>query len=193
MSYGNWRQLRSECEACQKCGLGERRRHMVFGEGNIHAGVMLIGEGPGQIEDETGRPFVGPSGELLQELLEKNGLKRQDLYICNVVKCRPPGNRDPRPEEIQACIGYLRAQVAFVKPKIIVALGRFAALQLLGDSVRIMRDHGRPYHVKSFTIIPTFHPAALLHNPANVPMAEADFQIIAQEVRKMQHADAGNS
>lgn len=166
---------------------------MVFGEGNIHADVMLIGEGPGQVEDETGRPFVGPSGELLQELLEKNGLRRQDLYICNVVKCRPPMNRDPRPEEIQACIGYLRSQVALVKPKIIVALGRFAALQLLGDHVRVTRDHGRLYRVKNFTIIPTFHPAALLHNPANIPMAEADFQIIAQEVRNLQHADGRNS
>lgn len=192
MAYNSWRPLYTDCQACDKCDLAAHRNRVVFGEGNIHADVMLIGEGPGRIEDETGRPFVGPSGRLLDEMLAKNGMRREDLYIANVVKCRPPMNRDPRPEEIQECFPYLRAQVALVKPKIIVCLGAHAARLVLGRDVRITREHGQICRVKNFTIIPTFHPAALLHNPPNVPLAEADFEIIGEEVRRLAEADAGN-
>ncbi|MBD5558922.1 MAG: uracil-DNA glycosylase [Clostridia bacterium] len=185
MSYRNWKTLHEDCQACAKCDLARYRTHMVFGEGNIHADIMLIGEGPGRVEDETGRPFVGPSGQLLDELLGGIGLRRSDVFIANVVKCRPPGNRDPKPEEIEACFPYLRAQLALVKPKIIVCLGVHAARLVLRRDVRITREHGSVHHVKSFTIIPTYHPAALLHNPPNKPLAEADFQIIGQEVRRL--------
>ena len=190
--YRSWKALFADCQACTKCDLARHRQHVVFGEGNIHADVMLIGEGPGRVEDETGRPFVGPSGQLLDEMLEKNGMRRQDLFIANVVKCRPPGNRDPLPEEIQECFPYLRAQLALVKPKIIVCLGVHAARLVLGRDVRITREHGRIQQVKRFEIIPTFHPAALLHNPANVPLAEADFEIIGEEARKLAQVEAGD-
>lgn len=185
MAYRSWRPLYNDCQECTKCGLADHRHRVVFGEGNIHADIMLIGEGPGRVEDETGRPFVGPSGQLLDEMLEKVGLRRDDLYVANVIKCRPPMNRDPQPEEIKECFPYLRAQVALVKPRIIVCLGVHASRLVLGRDVRITKEHGKIHRVKNFTIIPTFHPAALLHNPQNVPMAEADFEIIGEEAKRL--------
>lgn len=143
---------------------------------------MFIGEGPGQYEDESGRPFVGAGGRMLDELLEEIGVRRSDVYIANVVKCRPPGNRDPKPEEIAACMPFLRGQTAWIRPKVIVGLGRYAAGLLLGRNVRMTREHGTVHRVKDFTIIPTFHPAALLHNPANLEPAKADFRIIKEQI-----------
>lgn len=171
--------------ACNKCRLAERRTNVVFGEGNIHADLMFIGEGPGRYEDETGRPFVGAAGKLLDEMIGGLGLQREDVYIANVVKCRPPGNRDPQPDERETCMPYLRAQVAFIKPKVIVCLGRIAAGLILKRDVYMGREHGSTIRVKNFTIIPTFHPAALLHNPANRTDSEADFKIIAQELKRI--------
>lgn len=188
MEYANLKELYREVTSCTKCALAEGRRHVVFGEGNLHAEVMFVGEGPGAREDETGRPFVGPAGKLLDRMLADIGLKRGDVYIANVVKCRPPGNRDPRPEERSLCMGYLRAQVAFVKPRIIVCLGRIAAGVILNREVRMTREHGTCVQVKRFTIIPTFHPAALLHNPDHVEDAKADFAAIQKTLGEL-HGD----
>ncbi|MDL2237476.1 uracil-DNA glycosylase [Christensenellaceae bacterium OttesenSCG-928-K19] len=188
MRYQTIKELYNEVMSCSKCRLSQNRKSIVFGEGNIHADILFIGEGPGAREDETGRPFVGPAGKLLDNMLGDIGLKREDVYIANVVKCRPPGNRDPQPDERECCIGYLRAQVAFIKPKVIVCLGRISAGVILGREVRMMREHGTPTRVKNFTIIPTFHPAALLHNPDHEKDARADFQIIAATVKEMQDA-----
>ncbi len=174
--------------SCEKCRLKERRKTVVFGEGNIHADLMFIGEGPGAREDETGRPFVGPAGQLLDKMLGDIGLKREDVYIANVVKCRPPNNRDPQPDEREMCMGYLRAQVAFIKPRVIVCLGRIAAGVILGREVRMTRDHGQAVQVKDFAIIPTFHPAALLHNPDHKADAEADFRIIGEKLDELRQA-----
>lgn len=171
---------------CTKCGLCRSRTNIVFGEGSLRADIMFIGEGPGQYEDESGRPFVGPAGKMLDQLLNEVGIRREDVYIANVLKCRPPMNRDPKPEEIQACMPYVRGQIAFVKPKIIVGLGRFGSSLVLQRDVRMMREHGTVQHVKSFTVIPTFHPAALLHNSANLEPAREDFKVIREQLDALQ-------
>ncbi len=162
--YTSFIQLKNDIEKCEKCLLHATRTNTVFGEGNISARVMFVGEGPGRDEDELGRPFVGRAGLLLDKMLGSIGLNRNDVYIANILKCRPPGNRDPEPEEAAACIGYLRAQVALIKPKIIVCLGRVPAKYILGQDIRIMRDRGVWHEVKGFSIMPTYHPAALLRN-----------------------------
>ncbi len=157
-------QLQNDVAGCTRCGLHQSRTHTVFGEGNVRARIMFIGEGPGRDEDLLGRPFVGAAGRLLDKMLESIGMNRNTVFIANVLKCRPPGNRDPEPDEAAACIGYLRAQVAFIKPKIIVCLGRIAAKHILNTDIRIMRDRGTWHEVKGFHIMPTYHPAALLRN-----------------------------
>lgn len=162
--YTSFTQILNDVAHCEKCGLCKTRKNTVFGEGNIHARVMFIGEGPGRDEDELGRPFVGRAGQLLDKMLGSIELTRNDVYIANVLKCRPPGNRDPEPDEAAACIGYLRAQVALIKPKVIVCLGRISAKYILNMDVRIMRDRGQWHEVKGFFIMPTYHPAALLRN-----------------------------
>ena len=162
--YTSFTQIMNDVAKCEKCRLCETRKNTVFGEGSIHARVMFIGEGPGRDEDELGRPFVGRAGQLLDKMLASIELTRNDVYIANVLKCRPPGNRDPEPHEAAACIGYLRAQVALIKPKIIVCLGRISAKYILNTDVRIMRDRGVWHEVKGFSIMPTYHPAALLRN-----------------------------
>lgn len=170
---------------CKKCRLSQARRHVVFGEGNLRADVMFVGEGPGAREDEQGRPFVGPAGQLLDRMLDEIGIRRKDVYIANVVKCRPPGNRDPQEDERAACIGYLRSQVAFIKPKVIVCLGRIAAGVILGRGVRMMKEHGVCVRVKNFYIMPTFHPAALLHNPSYAEHAKNDFQVLKETLHEL--------
>ena len=162
--YTNFTQLKNDVENCDKCPLHKTRTHTVLGEGNPRAGLMLIGEGPGRDEDRMGRPFVGKAGLLLDKMLASINLGRNDVYIANILKCRPPGNRDPQPDEAAACIGYLRAQVAMIRPKIIVCLGRISARYILGQDVRITRDRGVWHDVKGFSIMPTYHPAALLRN-----------------------------
>jgi DNA polymerase len=164
--YTSFKTLHEDVSRCALCGLHETRKHTVLGEGNTRAGVMFIGEGPGRDEDELGRPFVGKAGQLLDRMLACVGFTRNDVYIANILKCRPPGNRDPLPHEAEACLGYLRAQVALIKPKIIVCLGRISAGYILGQDIRITRDRGVWHESKGFFIMPTYHPAALLRNEA---------------------------
>lgn len=183
--YQNIKDLYETVMQCEKCELAKTRKNVVFGEGNLHADVMFVGEGPGAREDEQGRPFVGPAGQLLDRMLNEISLARKDVYIANVVKCRPPNNRDPKPDEREACIGYLRAQVAFVRPKVIVCLGRIAAGLILGRDVKMMKEHGVCLKVKNFYIMPTFHPAALLHNPDYAEDAKKDFQVLKETLHEL--------
>ncbi len=147
---------------CTECSLAEGRTNVVFGAGSPDADVLIVGEGPGQKEDELGLPFVGRSGQLLDKLLGEIDLAREDVYIANVVKCRPPRNRDPRPDEIDACKGYLRRQIELIDPKVVLTLGNFSMKLLLGTSTGITRMRGRAYEWWGRFLIPTFHPAAAL-------------------------------
>lgn len=172
----DWDELEKECMNCRKCGLCEGRTHVVFGMGNRNADVMFIGEGPGEQEDLQGKPFVGRSGQLLDKMLAAVDLDREtNIYIGNIVKCRPPKNRDPLPEEQQCCIGWLRNQVALIRPKIIVCLGRIAAMKLIRPDFKIMREHGQYFNKNGVLMTATLHPAALLRNPNNKPAAFDDF------------------
>jgi uracil-DNA glycosylase len=156
--------LCAEINVCQKCGLGRLRLKAVPGDGPENAAIMFIGEAPGWHENQQGRPFVGPAGQLLDELLGSISLKRQDVYICNVIKCRPPDNRDPLPDEIAACADYLDRQMAIIKPKVIVTLGRFSMAKFFGQE-SISRIHGQARAIGELTVFPMYHPAAALHQP----------------------------
>ncbi len=160
--------LAKEAAECTRCRLHEGRTNVVFGSGNPEADLMFIGEGPGQHEDEQGLPFVGRSGELLSSLLEANGLARSDVYIANVVKCRPPGNRDPRPDEIDECKGYLADQIRLVDPAVVITLGNFSTKLLLKTETGITRMRGQAYPWWNRYVVPTFHPAAALRGRAQV-------------------------
>jgi uracil-DNA glycosylase family 4 len=152
-----------EASTCTRCRLSGGRTQVVFGVGDPNAGVMFIGEGPGYHEDKQGEPFVGAAGQLLTKLLGEIGLRRQDVYICNVVKCRPPGNRDPLPDEIEACRPYLIGQLENIRPVLVVTLGNFATRVILDRQVSISRVRGQRFTVDGRSVIPTFHPAAILH------------------------------
>jgi DNA polymerase len=171
--------LAAEAHDCTVCRLAETRTNVVFGVGNPDADVMFVGEGPGQQEDEQGLPFVGRSGKLLEQLLGEIGLVRDDVYIGNVVKCRPPKNRDPRPDEIESCKGYLSTQLLLIQPKVVVTLGNFASKLLLRTDTGITRLRGTPYEWWGRFLVPTFHPAAALRGSAPVlaDMRE-DFQTV---------------
>lgn len=171
--------LAEKARACTVCRLSETRTNVVFGSGNPDADVVFVGEGPGQQEDELGLPFVGRSGQLLDQLLGEIGLQRDDVYIANVVKCRPPKNRDPRPDEIDACKGYLKSQLELIQPKAAVTLGNFASKLLLRTDTGITRLRGNAYEWWGRLLVPTFHPAAALRGSARVlnEMRE-DFQLI---------------
>lgn len=171
--------LATQVQVCTVCRLAETRTNVVFGAGNPDADVMFVGEGPGQQEDEQGLPFVGRSGQLLEQLLGEIGLVRDDVYIGNVVKCRPPKNRDPRPDEIDACKGYLRTQLTLIQPKVVVTLGNFASKLLLRTDTGITRLRGNAYPWWGRFLVPTFHPAAALRGSARVlsEMRE-DFQTV---------------
>jgi uracil-DNA glycosylase family 4 len=160
--------LRVEALACTACRLSEGRTQVVFGDGNPEADVVFVGEAPGQHEDEQGVPFVGRSGQLLDQLLDEVGLERTDVYIANVVKCRPPGNRDPRPDEIEACKGYLGEQLKLIDPKVVVTLGNFSSKLLLKTETGITRVRGTAYEWWGRHLVPTFHPAAALRGSAKV-------------------------
>jgi DNA polymerase len=166
--------IADEVKGCTLCELSRTRTHAVPGEGNAHARVMLIGEGPGWHEDQQGRPFVGNSGKFLGELIAKAGLKREDVFITNVVKCRPPSNRDPLPDEIHACSLYLERQIAAIDPDVIVTLGRFSMAKYFPGE-RISRIHGEPRKVGRRLVVPMYHPAAALHQAALRGDIEADF------------------
>ena len=156
--------LKDECDKCQKCILGSTRKNIVFSDGNPNAKIMLIGEGPGADEDIQGIPFVGKAGQLMNKAFEGLGIKREDVYIANIVKCRPPNNRDPEKDEIIACLDYLRNQVMLVKPKIIILLGRIALQNILGEEYGITASRGKIIERKGIIYIPTWHPAALLRD-----------------------------
>lgn len=161
----DWDALKQACYSCKRCPLGETRTNVVFGVGNPKARILFVGEGPGEQEDLRGEPFVGKAGILLDKMLASIGMDRNtNVYIANIVKCRPPHNRDPFPEERTACLPYLRAQTLLIRPKIIVCLGKVAATTLIDPSFSIMRSHGIWYDRKGFRLIATFHPAALLRN-----------------------------
>jgi len=183
--YRDIRELYREVMSCDKCALSKTRRNIVFGEGDIKADIMFIGEGPGGEEDRIGRPFVGRAGRLLDELIASIGMKREQIYIANIVKCRPPGNRDPLPKEREQCVGYLRAQVAFIRPKIIVCLGRIAAQTIISKGLSITRERGNWTKRKSFYILPTYHPAAVLRNDMLKKDAYADFQSILEKYKEI--------
>ena len=157
--------IAEEVKACTKCGLCKGRTNAVPGEGNIDATIMLVGEGPGADEDATGRPFVGKAGQLLDQILDAVGIQREEVYIGNIIKCRPPANRTPQPDEVEACLPFLRRQVALIKPKCIVCMGAVAAKAIIGgDNLSISNIRGEVYQRKGFILLPTYHPAALLRN-----------------------------
>ena len=166
IQIGSLDALREVALGCPRCRLAETRQHVVFGEGSATAEVLVVGEAPGAEEDRTGRPFVGRAGKLLDLLLAAAGFDRADVYICNVLKCRPPGNRDPRPEEVEACSPYLLRQVELIGPRAILAFGTFPAQTLLGSKESIGRLRGRVHDYYGVPLIPTYHPAALLRNAA---------------------------
>lgn len=168
-------QIAAEVAVCTRCPLHRGRTKAVPGEGSPNADIMFIGEGPGYHEDRQGRPFVGASGNFLTEMLEGIGLRREDVFIANVVKCRPPGNRDPEPHEIQACSVYLDRQIALIDPKVIVTLGRFSMAKWF-PTARISRIHGQARKVNGRLIVPFFHPAAALHQPTLRQAVEEDFR-----------------
>ncbi len=177
----SWDELNRQIAACEKCGLCRQIHHKVPGQGSGSADLMFIGEGPGADEDLQGLAFVGRAGQLLTKMIEAIGMTREQVYICNVVKCRPPQNRVPTPEEAAACLPYLRAQVALVRPKVIVPLGATAARAVLGDQVRITRDRGKWVEKKGVWFMPTYHPAALLRDESKKREAWADLkQVMAK-------------
>ncbi len=167
-AIGRLSELRTEALVCTACRLSEGRTQVVFGDGNPEADVVFVGEAPGQHEDEQGVPFVGRSGQLLDQLLGEIGLERADVYIANVVKCRPPSNRDPRPDEIEACKGYLSEQLQLIDPRVVVTLGNFSSKLLLKTETGITRLRGTAYEWWGRHLVPTFHPAAALRGSAKV-------------------------
>ena len=178
--------LKEECLSCEKCALCSGRRNVVFGVGNPMSKVMFVGEGPGEQEDTEGEPFVGKSGQLLDKYLELMDLDRKEnIYIANIVKCRPPQNRDPKPEEQDACIDYLRRQVKLIQPKIIVCLGRIAAQKLISPDFRVTSQHGQFIEKGGILFMGTFHPSALLRNESNKPEALRDFQALREKIKEL--------
>lgn len=169
-------QFREEIKDCRKCRLCESRTNVVFGEGNPEAGIMFVGEAPGENEDLQNRPFVGAAGKILTDLLGRIGLKREDVYIANVVKCRPPENRNPQPDEIEACKPFLWKQIDLIHPRVICTLGNFAAQTLLEKKVAITKVRGQYFQVRNFFVYPMLHPAAVLHQGRLRPALEEDFQ-----------------
>ena len=172
--------IKNEALRCQKCPLGKMRTNTVFGAGNINAKLMFVGEAPGHEEDIQGLPFVGEAGMLLTKIIEAMGIKREDVYICNILKCRPPQNRNPLPEEISMCIDYLYSQIDMVKPKIICALGKFASQALLGTEVPIGKLRGSWHEYRGIKFMPTYHPAYLLRNPGDKKLVWEDMKKIME-------------
>lgn len=175
-------QIAAQVRVCTRCQLAKGRTHAVPGEGPVTAEIMVIGEGPGFYEDQQGRPFVGKSGQLLEKLLGEIGLKRADVFIANVVKCRPPENRDPLPEEIEACRPWLDQQIELIRPKVIVTVSRFAMARWFPNE-KITVIHGKAKRFGDILVVPMFHPAAALRNVNLLPLLEADFKKLPQYIR----------
>ena len=177
-----WEELQNECNRCRACALSATRKNVVFGVGNTEAEVLFIGEGPGANEDEQGLPFVGAAGKLLDDMLAMIGLKREAVYITNIVKCRPPQNRDPLNTEKDACIGYLRRQVAMMRPKIIVCLGRIAAAALIKPDFKITQEHGQFFEKRGVQMTALYHPAALLRDSSKKPETFLDLKALQAKI-----------
>ncbi len=184
--FSNWEDLKSACEHCQKCALSRNRHNVVVGVGSPTAEVMFIGEGPGENEDLQGEPFVGRAGVLLDKMLLAVDLdRRENIYIANIVKCRPPQNRDPKPEEQELCIGWLRNQVKLIRPKIIVCLGRIAAARIIKPDIKITREHGRFFEKNGVLMMAMLHPAAVLRDERKKPEAFNDFLILREKINEV--------
>ena len=177
-----WDQLYEACAACEKCELAKTRTNCVFGTGNREADILFVGEAPGEQEDLSGTPFVGRAGQLLDKYLYAVDIAREDVYIANILKCRPPKNRDPLPAEEEACIDYLREQVRLIKPKIIVCLGRIAAMKLIKPDFKISKEHGVWFEKGNFIMTAVYHPAALLRDPRRKEEMLADMQEIKKKL-----------
>lgn len=181
-----WNELEGQCLHCQKCALADTRTNVVFGIGVKNAEVLFIGEGPGENEDLQGEPFVGRAGQLLDDMLEIIDLDRKtNIYIANIVKCRPPQNRDPLNTEQDACIGYLRNQVALLRPKIIVCLGRIAAMRVIKEDFKITREHGQWFERNGVHMMAMFHPAAILRDPRRRPEAFMDLKVLEAKIKEV--------
>ena len=186
MARLDWDQLEQACRSCQRCALADGRHNVVFGVGPRDAEVMCIGEGPGENEDLQGEPFVGRGGKLLDDMLELIDLDRsRNVYIANIVKCRPPQNRDPLNTEQDACIGYLRNQVALIRPKIIVCLGRVAAMRLIREDFKISREHGQWVERSGVWMTALYHPAAILRDPSKRPVTFDDLKSLQSKIRQV--------
>ena len=177
--------IRQECLGCTRCELGLARTNLVFGVGNEHAKLMFVGEGPGEQEDLQGIPFVGRAGKLLDDMLEMFGLSRSEVYIANIVKCRPPKNRDPLPAEREACYPWLRQQIEAIQPKLLVCLGRIAAMRFIDANYRISKEHGQWVSRDGMEITAIYHPAALLRDPRRRPEAFDDMKEIVRKLREL--------
>jgi len=182
----DWKELEQRCMGCRKCALADSRTHVVFGAGQKTAEVLFVGEGPGEHEDLQGEPFVGKAGQLLDDMLSLIGLSRKsNFYITNIVKCRPPQNRDPLNTEQDACIGWLEEQIALLQPKIIICLGRVAAMQLIKEDFKITREHGQWFRRGDAFITAIYHPAALLRDPYKKPETFQDLRTIRENIREV--------
>ncbi len=181
-------ELEKEAERCERCPLHRTRTKLVFGDGT-HGKIVFVGEAPGYWEDKQGRPFVGAAGKFLNSLLERAGLKREEVYICNTLKCRPPGNRDPLPEEVEACKPFLIGQLSLLKPKLVVALGRISAGELLGRNVSMTAEHGKlldcTFAGLRFKLFLTFHPAAGLYSGSVKDLLISDFEKLGRVVKEL--------
>lgn len=179
----DWETLKSECMLCRRCQLCETRNNVVFGVGDPDAEVMFIGEGPGEQEDLKGEPFVGKAGKLLDDMLELIDLERSKVYIANMVKCRPPHNRDPLNTEQEACAQWLKAQIDLIKPRIIVCLGRIAAMKFIKEDFKITREHGQWFIKDGVMVMALYHPAALLRDPRRRPETFEDLKTLQKAIR----------
>lgn len=179
-------ELELECKNCTKCGLCEGRTNLVFGMGKKDADIMLIGEGPGENEDLQGKPFVGRSGQLLDKFLNSVDLDRnKNVYIANMVKCRPPKNRDPKPEEQEMCINWLREQFKIIKPRIVICVGRISAQRLIGKDFKVTQQHGEFIEKNGTLFMGTYHPAAILRNPNNKELAFGDWLKVREKIEEL--------
>ena len=181
----DWNTLESSCKACTRCGLCEKRHNVVFGVGNRQTDILFVGEGPGEQEDLKGEPFVGPAGQLLDDMLSIIDLDRSNCYIANIVKCRPPQNRDPLEIEQEACIGYLRQQIQLIQPKVIVCLGRIAAKALIREDFRITREHGTWTQNDGIWMTAMYHPSALLRDVSKRPETFDDLLAIRTKLKML--------
>ena len=181
----NWDQLQQNCLGCTRCALHQTRHNVVFGDGNPRAKILFVGEGPGRNEDLQGIPFVGAAGHLLDDMLSIIDLDRNDYYIANIVKCRPPENRDPLKEEQEACIDWLRMQTRLIRPKLIVCLGRIAAMRLIRDDFRITREHGQWVEKGGIWFSAMYHPAALLRDDTKKPVTFYDLKSLQAKIREV--------